>query len=178
MSEPKTLDIVKTVFQRRLQQSDMDRILAELSATDRQELVSKMGTLLDRISALVEVYNKVSDTLSLDVMLPRLMAIITEALRSDRSTLFLNDPDTNELFSRVAQGDKVGEIRFPNHLGIAGSVFTQGLLAGMVGLAVSASVLILLENREFRDLYESLRKMTVSKALKPSDTALNDQPNP
>ncbi len=126
MAESKSLDIVKTVFQRRLQQADMDRILAELSAADRQELIAKMGSLLDRISALVEVYNKVSDTLSLDVMLPRLMAIITEALRADRSTLFLNDTDTGELFSRVAQGDKIGEIRFPNQLGIAGSVFTKG----------------------------------------------------
>lgn len=126
MAGTKPLDIVKTVFQRRLQQADMDRILAELSVADRTELVAKMGTLLDRISALVEVYNKVSDTLSLDVMLPRLMSIITEALRADRSTLFLNDTDTNELYSRVAQGDKIGEIRFPNHLGIAGSVFVKG----------------------------------------------------
>lgn len=57
------------------------------------------------------------------------------------------------------------------------AVFTQGLLAGMVGLAVSASVLILLENREFKDLYESLRKMTLSKALTPSGAALSDRPN-
>lgn len=57
------------------------------------------------------------------------------------------------------------------------AVFTQGLVAGMVGLAVSASVLILLENREFKDLYESLRKITLSKALAPSGTALNDHPH-
>ncbi|MCX5794810.1 MAG: GAF domain-containing protein [Elusimicrobia bacterium] len=126
MAGIKSLDIVKTVFQRRLQHADMERILAELSAASRQELVAKMGTLLDRISALVEVYNKVSDTLSLDVMLPRLMAIITEALRADRSTLFLYDADTRELYSRVAQGDAVGEIRFPGALGIAGAVFTSG----------------------------------------------------
>jgi len=63
-------------------------------------------------------------------------------------------------------------------LSTLGSVFTQGLLAGMVGLAVSASVLILLENREFRDLYESLRKLTSTKALAPSGTVLNDQANP
>lgn len=55
------------------------------------------------------------------------------------------------------------------------AVFTQGALAGMVGLAVSASVLILLENREFRDLYESLRKTSASKALTPSGTVLNDK---
>ena len=125
--ETKALDLVKTVFQRRIQQDDMDRILAELSTADREELVAKMGHTLDRISALVEVYNQVSDTLSLDVMLPRLMGIITEALGADRSTLFLNDFDTHELHSRVVQGEGViGEIRFPNHLGIAGSVFTSG----------------------------------------------------
>lgn len=55
------------------------------------------------------------------------------------------------------------------------AVFTQGLVAGMVGLAVSASVLVLLENREFRDLYESLRKLTSTKALAPSGTVLNDR---
>ncbi|MDD5629439.1 MAG: GAF domain-containing protein [Elusimicrobia bacterium] len=121
-----SFDIVKTVFQRRLQHADMERILAALSAADREELIAKMGTLLDRISALVEVYNKVSDTLSLDVMLPRLMAIVTEALRADRSTLFLHDSDTRELYSRIAQGDSIGEIRFPSGLGIAGAVFTSG----------------------------------------------------
>lgn len=57
------------------------------------------------------------------------------------------------------------------------AVFTQGATAGIVGLAVSASVLILLENREFKDLYESLRKITLSKALAPSGTALNDHPH-
>lgn len=54
------------------------------------------------------------------------------------------------------------------------AVFTQGFLAGMVGLMVSAAVLILLENREFRDLYEALRKLASSKALAPSGTVLNE----
>jgi adenylate cyclase len=46
--------------------------------------------------------------------------------RADRATLFLNDEKKKELFSRVAMGDSVGEIRLPNHLGIAGAVFTSG----------------------------------------------------
>ena len=57
------------------------------------------------------------------------------------------------------------------------SVFTQGAVAGIVGLAASAAVLALLENREFRDLYESLRKISVSKALAPSGTVLSDKAN-
>lgn len=63
-------------------------------------------------------------------------------------------------------------------LSTLGAVFTQGLLAGMVGLIVSAAVLALLENREFKDLYESLKKLTSVKALAPSGTVLNDQANP
>jgi adenylate cyclase len=120
------IDIIKSVFEHRLKQVDLDRILTALSSTDRDELVSKIGDLLRHISALVDVSNKVSDTLALDILLPRLIEIITDSLNADRSTLFLNDPETNELFSRVAQGDSMGEIRFPNHLGIAGSVFTTG----------------------------------------------------
>ncbi len=49
------------------------------------------------------------------------------------------------------------------------AVFTQGAVAGIVGSAVSASVLILLENQEFKDLYDSLRKMRNSRILAPFD---------
>jgi adenylate cyclase len=120
------LDLIQSVFEHRLRQTDMDRILTALSATDRDELVSKIGDLLRHISALIDVSNKVSDTLALDVLLPRLMEIVTESLGADRSTLFLHDPETDELFSRVAQGDSVGEIRIPSDAGIAGAVFTSG----------------------------------------------------
>jgi adenylate cyclase len=67
-----------------------------------------------------------SDSLSLDVLFPRLMEVVTEALNADRSSLFLYDADAGELFSRVMQGDAIGEIRFPSHVGVAGSVFTRG----------------------------------------------------
>ena len=77
-------------------------------------------------SEYADIANRVSDSLSLDVLFPRLMAVVTEALNADRSSLFLHDPETNELFSRVMQGDAIGEIRFPCHLGVAGSVFTRG----------------------------------------------------
>jgi adenylate cyclase len=59
-------------------------------------------------------------------LFPRLMEVVTEALNADRSSLFLHDPETHELFSRVVQGDAIGEIRFPAHMGVAGSVFTSG----------------------------------------------------
>ena len=52
------------------------------------------------------------------------MDTVTTFLQADRSTLFLHDSATDELWSQVAQG--TNEIRFPSHLGIAGSVFQNG----------------------------------------------------
>ncbi|MCP5151504.1 MAG: GAF domain-containing protein [Ectothiorhodospiraceae bacterium] len=120
------LDLVRTVLEHRLRQADLERILHALSERDRSELLHKVGDLLRHISALVEVSSKMSDTLSLDILLPRLMTIVTETLGADRSTLFLYDEETDELFSRVAQGEQVGEIRIPAGAGIAGSVFSTG----------------------------------------------------
>lgn len=64
--------------------------------------------------------------LDLDSLLQKVMAEATRMLRAERSTLFLLDERTNELFARVAEGDSVGEIRFPSSAGIAGTVFTTG----------------------------------------------------
>lgn len=119
------LDIVQTLFEHRLHQSDLDRILQSLSTTDRDEFISKVGDLLNRISALIEVSNRVSDSLSLDVLLPRMIEIMTDAMAAERSSLFVYDEETETLFSRVAQGSEIGEIRFPADVGIAGDVFTN-----------------------------------------------------
>ncbi len=54
-------------------------------------------------------------------------------------------------------------------------VFTEALLAGMVGLMVAAAVLALLANREFKDLVESLKRLKPSTALKPSGPVLSDR---
>ena len=45
-------------------------------------------------------------------------------LNADRATLF-ERYQTDELFSRVAMGDGLGEIRLPNDAGIAGAVFNR-----------------------------------------------------
>ena len=52
--------------------------------------------------------------------------VATEMLEADRSTLFMYDGKTDELWSRVAEGLDVKEIRFPSFAGIAGSCFTSG----------------------------------------------------
>jgi adenylate cyclase len=119
-------DIVRKFLAHRLQQADVRHILSTLSSADREEFLLTISAVLAKLTALLEVSKKVSDTLELDVLLSRMIDITTEAVNADRGTLFLNDGANGELFSRVALGELTSEIRFPNHLGIAGSVFISG----------------------------------------------------
>jgi len=73
-----------------------------------------------------DVVTSISSELQLRPLLKKIVGVISELLEADRSTVFLNDQKTNELYSFLAQGLDTQEIRFPNHLGIAGTVFTGG----------------------------------------------------
>jgi adenylate cyclase len=59
-------------------------------------------------------------------VLKALVEITVRTLECDRGTVFLNDAETGELYSRVAQGDLVREIRILNTSGLAGHVFQTG----------------------------------------------------
>src|SRR6185436_19462483 len=74
----------------------------------------------------LRLVSDITAELDLDTLLQRVMAEATRMLHAERSTLLLRDERTLELFARVAEGDSVGEIRFPDTAGIAGSVFTTG----------------------------------------------------
>jgi adenylate cyclase len=119
-------ETIREILEHRLHQDDIARLLQGMDEDGKAELFYRITEMLRRTSALADVANRVNDSLSLDVLFPRLMAVVTEALNADRSTLFLHDAETGELFSRVLQGDTIGEIRFPSQLGVAGSVFTRG----------------------------------------------------
>jgi adenylate cyclase len=119
-------ETIREILEHRLHQEDIERLLHGLDESGKAELFFRITELLRRTTALADIANRVNDTLSLDVLFPRLMEVVTEALNADRSSLFLHDPEAGELFSRVVQGDAIGEIRFPSHLGVAGSVFTSG----------------------------------------------------
>ncbi|MBK6658097.1 MAG: GAF domain-containing protein [Proteobacteria bacterium] len=118
--------VVSEIFERRLKDSILERAVDVFAPSERDELMLLVDDLARRLDALVEATQKVRESLSFDVLLTRLMTLITEAFDADRSSLFLYDAESRELFSRVAQGDMVDEIRFAADAGIAGSVFSHG----------------------------------------------------
>lgn len=75
---------------------------------------------------LLEVTTALSSELSLHPLLVKIMETTTRILDADRSTLFLYDKNKDELWSQVAQGTEIKEIRLPSRAGIAGSVFLTG----------------------------------------------------
>lgn len=74
----------------------------------------------------LEAMSAVAAEIQLSILLEKTISTITRILEAERSTLFINDQKTNELYTEVGEGLGKTQIRFPNHLGIAGSVFTSG----------------------------------------------------
>ena len=103
-----------------------DRALREALAAVAGDGDEAAADLERRLDSLVEATQKIHEPLSLDLILKRLVALISDAFAADRTSLFLYDAETDELYSRVAQGGLTREIRFSAGLGIAGAAFRSG----------------------------------------------------
>lgn len=71
----------------------------------------------------LDIVSDITSEIEIGLLLQKVMNEATRMLKAERSTLFLNDEKTNELWSELGVGLKSAQIRFPNHLGIAGAVF-------------------------------------------------------
>ena len=74
---------------------------------------------------LLKIPSKLCVLDTLDDVLDALLDMVLELMGADRCSIFLNDPSTNELYTRVAKGDLKHEIRILNTQGIAGYCFTN-----------------------------------------------------
>ena len=89
------------------------------------QFIERMKAVRSQEMEFVDIVSEVTADIKLGSLLQRVMGEATRMLNAERSTLFLNDEKTNELWSEVGQGLESVQIRLPNHLGIAGTVFTS-----------------------------------------------------
>ena len=75
---------------------------------------------------LMEVSSSITSETQLDSLLRKIVEATTNFLHAERSSLFLHDPKSDELWSMVAEGDHRSEIRFASNRGIAGHSFIEG----------------------------------------------------
>ena len=84
----------------------------EAAATDPRTL-----NVVDGLVALLELSRDVGTCSDLDTLLRRIEATALHVLQCERLTVFVSEPVTNDLRSRLATG--AYEIRTPVHQGIA-----------------------------------------------------------
>ncbi|HIJ34335.1 MAG TPA: GAF domain-containing protein, partial [Gammaproteobacteria bacterium] len=105
-----------------------DQDLGLLEAMTTQAAVAIQGNVIvEQIESarkqeleFLDVVSQISSEIELSPLLAKIMTTITTMLDADRSTLFINDESTNELYTEVGEGlGKKDVIRFPNHMGIA-----------------------------------------------------------
>jgi len=84
------------------------------------------GKKLRDLTAILEVSRAMMAEPELDNLLDLIIRRATYVMEAERTSLFLVDEDTNELFSRIAQDSEIREIRFPVGKGIAGHVARSG----------------------------------------------------
>ncbi|GAC1612516.1 MAG: hypothetical protein NVS3B27_04790 [Novosphingobium sp.] len=111
----------------RLEEAHLD-----VTSTDEfAQLYRGFGLMVESLreeQKILSVSQDLAGELQLDMLIARIMTATAELLGAERSTLFIQDPRTGELFSIFAAGLETHEIRIPSTQGIAGAVFTSGHL--------------------------------------------------
>ncbi len=85
-----------------------------------------------RVTAMIEVGRSLTAVHDLDQLLELVVDRVSEIMEADRSTIFLADLEQTEIWSKVAQGEELREIRMPIGQGLAGWVAKTGRTINLV----------------------------------------------
>jgi serine/threonine-protein kinase len=100
------------------------RLRTALRKLDQEQLLAQRN--VERLHLLLETTRRLMGARHRDELLVLLTETTTRLVNAERATIFLVDRDRRELWSKVALGDGVGEIRVPLGKGIAGTVALSG----------------------------------------------------
>jgi serine/threonine protein kinase len=101
----------------------LDRVLAEVSVT-RAKMV-KLMVILEANKSLAATFDP-TETLRI------ILKTATSETDAERGTIFLKDPDSNELVSQILEGGSVNPIRLAVGKGIAGTAAQTGQVVNTV----------------------------------------------
>ena len=107
------------------------RLLEEMTtqgaiALQTAQYIERMNVIRKQELEFLDMVSEMTADIKIGSLLQKVMSEATRMLDAERSTLFLNDEKTGELWSEVGQGLDATQIRLPNHVGIAGAVFSTG----------------------------------------------------
>lgn len=135
---PQSLELMEAALQIKLAQmtSFDEKILSaktRVEKTNKQKVITSAPPTFipennqeDPLIALLKVGRTIAVETNIDTLLTIIAQEIKQALNADRCTVFLLDEEKHQLWSKVALGLEMQEIRFDSNLGLAGHVATTG----------------------------------------------------
>ncbi len=84
--------------------------------------LSSRESLAEQLAAVRAIGESLAHTVGVDQLLAQVVVQVTRLMRASRTTLFIHDPEANEIWSKIAEGIEVREIRLRLGQGIAGWV--------------------------------------------------------
>ncbi|MEZ0313572.1 MAG: GAF domain-containing protein [Myxococcota bacterium] len=78
--------------------------------------------MAEQLAAVRAIGESLAHTVGVDQLLAQVVVQVTRLMRAARTTLFIHDPEANEIWSKIAEGIEVREIRLRVGQGIAGWV--------------------------------------------------------
>lgn len=126
------IGVVQTLNKRQGRFTEDDLMLLEAmgqqaaAALQSTQYIERMKKTRQQEMEFLDLIADITSSLELSVLLRRVMSEATRMLKADRSTLFLNNEKTSELWSEVGEGLNAVQIKLPHTAGIAGAVFQSG----------------------------------------------------
>lgn len=114
-------DLLSVLVDGSLRTEQVDSLLAGLADQSPEACRAAITGVLGQVAKLLE-----TSTSLLNNLLSITIGLAVQITGAERGTLFLVDPETGELFSRVLHGDEIQEIRLSPDTGIACSIMASG----------------------------------------------------
>ncbi len=89
-----------------------------------QSLLAQCDELNNQLAALLSVASDLASELDFKILFPLIVTKISDAMKAERTSLYLLDQDRNELWTKAAEG--ISTIRVPVGEGISGRVARTG----------------------------------------------------
>lgn len=84
-----------------------------------------------QLEAVLDIAWAINSTKSVNSLLPLIMSLVTDVIEADRSTFFVLDAESEELWSMVLQGAELREIRLNVGEGLAGACAQSGEIVNL-----------------------------------------------
>ncbi len=118
---------VKKLLEQYIMSFSPDRLKESLIQSALKERYTKASEGFEMFSLLLSLFKDITNFGDKEGFIDNMLEEVVRILNAGRASIFLINPDTNELEAIAALGVDKEQLKFDYRLGIAGSVFTTGV---------------------------------------------------